>query len=127
MRCGWLVAKGDQGFFPACRELFQLRTLCRRHRAEEGYGGKSATCPVTRRVFHGLAESRFGYGRGIYILDEPEAALSMQRQFEFLKIIRELELQGESQFHHRDAFAHHHGLSGAQLLLFDGKVVRECR
>jgi predicted ATPase len=38
------------------------------------------------------------FGRGIYILDEPEAALSPQRQLAFLKVIHDLESGGEAQF-----------------------------
>jgi predicted ATPase len=42
----------------------------------------------------GLVENRFG--RGLYFLDEPEAALSPQRQLAFLVLLHEL-IQRDSQ------------------------------
>ena len=41
--------------------------------------------------------NRFGK-QGIYLLDEPEAALSPTRQLTLLRIIRDLETEGQSQF-----------------------------
>ena len=35
--------------------------------------------------------------QGIYILDEPESALSPQRQFDFLKLLRQLQQANRSQ------------------------------
>ena len=37
-------------------------------------------------------------GRGVYIFDEPEAALSPARQLEFLRIVRDAERRGDAQF-----------------------------
>lgn len=124
MRLGWLP-KVTRGFFLRAESFFNFGHYVDAVGAQEGYGGKSLHEQSHGESFMAWTESRFGYGRGIYILDEPEAALSMQRQFAFLKIIRELELQGESQF----IIATHSPIimayPGAQLLLFDGKVVRE--
>jgi len=65
------------------------------------------------------------HGQALYILDEPEAALSMRRQLQFLKVMRLLELEGESQF----IIATHSPIlmayPRAQLLMFDGRVIRE--
>ena len=34
---------------------------------------------------------------GVFIFDEPESALSVSRQFEFLKLLRRMQLTGKSQ------------------------------
>lgn len=61
------------------------------------YGGKSLHEQSHGEAFLSLFTNRFR-GRGLYILDEPEAALSPQRQFAFLRIIRQLEQSGKAQF-----------------------------
>ena len=64
-------------------------------------------------------------GRGLYILDEPEASLSPTRQMEFLQLIHRQVQQGEGQF----IIATHSPLimayPGATLLEIDGAVLRE--
>src|SRR5262249_38075642 len=45
--------------------------------------------------FLALFANRFA--RGIYLLDEPEAALSPQRQLSFLKLVHDLETGGQAQ------------------------------
>lgn len=60
------------------------------------YGGKSLHNQSHGEAFLALMLNRFG-GRGLYILDEPEAALSPSRQMTMLKRIHEL-VQKKSQF-----------------------------
>lgn len=130
LRLSWLP-KVTRGFFLRAESFYNfghyIDNLPREFSPDPTlpYGGKSLHAQSHGESFLALATHKFGHGRGIYILDEPEAALSMQRQLEFLKIIRELELEGESQF----IIATHAPIimayPGAQLLLFDGKVVRE--
>ena len=62
----------------------------------ESYGGVSLHRQSHGESFMSLVENRFG-GNGLYILDEPEAALSPARLLELLCHIRRLEKQG-SQF-----------------------------
>lgn len=62
----------------------------------ESYGGRSLHEQSHGESFMALLEKRFG-GKGLYILDEPEAALSPQRQLAALKRIDQL-VQGGSQF-----------------------------
>lgn len=62
----------------------------------DSYGGRSLHGQSHGESFLALLEKRFG-GKGLYILDEPEAALSPQRQLRALKRIHELVQQG-SQF-----------------------------
>ena len=60
------------------------------------YGGKSLHAQSHGESFLSLFNHRFE--QGLYILDEPEAALSPQRQLSFLKIIHDLATPGHAQF-----------------------------
>jgi predicted ATPase len=62
----------------------------------EAYGGRSLHEQSHGESFLALMNHRFR-GQGLYILDEPEAALSPNRQLLILRRMRELVLQ-ESQF-----------------------------
>ena len=62
----------------------------------ESYGGVSLHKQSHGESFMALVENRFG-GNGLYILDEPEAALSPMRIMELMCFIHELEKQN-SQF-----------------------------
>ena len=62
----------------------------------ESYGGRSLHEQSHGESFWSLVMNRFG-GNGLYILDEPEAALSPMRQMALLSRIHELVL-GNSQF-----------------------------
>ena len=66
-------------------------------KAYASYGGKSLHKQSHGESFLSLLHNRFG-GNGIYLLDEPEAALSPQRQLVLLRIIRQLERNGKAQF-----------------------------
>jgi len=65
--------------------------------AYEPYGGKSLHKQSHGESFLSVFANRFGK-QGIYLLDEPEAALSPTRQLTLLRIIRDLETEGQSQF-----------------------------
>lgn len=62
----------------------------------ESYGGRSLHEQSHGESFFSLMVNRFG-GNGLYILDEPEAALSPARQMAMLHLMRELVKKG-SQF-----------------------------
>ncbi|MBR5446116.1 MAG: AAA family ATPase [Clostridia bacterium] len=62
----------------------------------ESYGGRSLHEQSHGESFFSLMVNRFG-GNGLYILDEPEAALSPARQIAMLHLIRDLVEKG-SQF-----------------------------
>ena len=55
----------------------------------ESYGGRSLHEQSHGESFFSLMVNRFG-GNGLYILDEPEAALSPARQIAMLHLIRDL-------------------------------------
>ena len=62
-----------------------------------GYGGRSLHAQSHGESFMALALNRFR-GQGLYILDEPEAALSPSRQLAMLVLIHQLVTDGGSQF-----------------------------
>ena len=76
--------------------------------------------------FLALAQHRFG-GNGLYLLDEPEAALSPTRQLAFLAIIHELVENQGSQF----VIATHSpillGYPGALIYSLDNSTIRPIR
>jgi len=88
------------------------------------YGGKSLHEQSHGESFLSIFSNRFGK-KGIYLLDEPEAALSPTRQLALLRIIRELDQEGQSQF----IIATHSPIilayPGAQILDFDTSPVSE--
>lgn len=87
------------------------------------YGGRSLHEQSHGESFMALFAHRFE--QGIYILDEPEAALSPQRQLTFLRIIHELTAPGHAQF----LIATHSPIvlsyPGAVLFDLDGDVIQE--
>ena len=64
--------------------------------ALEAYAGRSPHELSHGESFLAFFGNRFGT-RGIYILDEPEAALSPSRQLAFLALLKELENTNEAQ------------------------------
>lgn len=63
----------------------------------QAYGGKSLTERSHGEAYLSVFENRIR-GEGVYILDEPEAALSPTRQIEFLRILRRAEKTDLTQF-----------------------------
>ena len=95
--------KARDGFFLRAESYFNIATEIERL-DEDGmgppiinsYGGKSLHEQSHGESFFALFENRFG-GSGLYILDEPEAALSPSRQMTFLNRMHEL-IRKDSQF-----------------------------
>ena len=88
------------------------------------FGGKALHHQSHGESFMHLAEGEFRPG-GLYLLDEPEAALSPQRQLSLLVLIHDLTRQG-AQF----IIASHSpillGLPGAEILTFDDGAIHPC-
>ncbi len=61
------------------------------------YGGKSLNELSHGQAFLNFFNNRFSK-KGIYLLDEPESALSPQNQLVFMRILRDLEKNGQAQF-----------------------------
>jgi predicted ATPase len=87
------------------------------------YGGKSLNEQSHGESFLALFANRFE--SGVYILDEPEAALSPARQLSFLRIIHDLEQSGKAQF----IIATHSPIilsyPNARILSLDGNKIEE--
>ena len=90
------------GFFLRAESFFNVATQVEELSRESSpmflrlYGGKSPHQQSHGESFLALATNRFA-GEGLYILDEPEAALSPTRQLSLLQIMHSL-AQGGSQF-----------------------------
>lgn len=92
------------GFFLRAESFFNVATEIERLDAEpaaappviDSYGGKSLHEQSHGESFMALLLNRFR-GKGLYILDEPEAALSPQRQLAVLSRIHDL-VMDDSQF-----------------------------
>jgi len=88
-----------------------------------GYGGRSLHKRSHGEAFMAVLLNKFK-GKGLYLLDEPEAALSPNRQLTALTAIHEL-VQDESQF----IIATHSPIllayPNAKILLFDGTGITE--
>lgn len=89
----------------------------------QSYGGKSLHEQSHGESFLALIQNRFT-SKGLYILDEPEAALSPQRQLTLLMFIHNLAQKG-TQF----IIASHSpillGIPGASILSFDDGKIHE--
>ena len=98
------VKKPQTGFFLRAESFFNVATEIEKldddplagSKIISSYGKKSLHEQSHGEAFFSLMKNRFGE-RGLYLLDEPEAALSPQRQIEMLSLMHNLIKQG-SQF-----------------------------
>jgi predicted ATPase len=117
------MPKVSEGFFLRAESFYNFATYIDQVSNLRAYGGKSLHEQSHGESFLALFVNRFE--QGIYILDEPEAALSPQRQLSFLKIIHDLERPGHAQF----LISTHSPIilsyPGAVLLSLDGDKIHE--
>jgi predicted ATPase len=122
LRLSWLPKVTD-GFFMRAESFYNFATYIDEVSDLRAYGGKSLHKQSHGESFIALFANRFE--QGLYILDEPEAALSPQRQLSFLKIIHDLATPGHAQF----LIATHSPIilsyPGAVLFSLDGDAIRE--
>ena len=89
------IAKGYRrhrdGFFLRAESWFNVATEIDNLGVAEFYGGRSLHEQSHGESFLALMLERFS-GQGLYILDEPEAALSPQRQLAVLSRMHDLEI-----------------------------------
>ena len=98
------IRRPKDGFFLRAESFFNVATEIERLDAEpaagrsiiDSYGGRSLHEQSHGESFMALLLNRFG-GKGFYILDEPEAALSPQRQLAVISRIHQLVVD-DSQF-----------------------------
>jgi len=95
--------KTSRGFFFRAETFFNFATYLENLTKDSPsgevfapYGGKSLHEQSHGEAFLSLFTNRSQ--EGIFILDEPEAALSPSRQLSFLLLLRQFEQTGESQF-----------------------------
>lgn len=122
LRLSWLP-KVSEGFFMRAESFYNFASYIEQVSNLRAYGGKSLLRQSHGESFLALFANRFE--QGIYLLDEPEAALSPQRQLSFLKIIHDLETPGHAQF----LISTHSPIilsyPGAVLFSLDGDTIRE--
>jgi predicted ATPase len=122
LRLSWLP-KVTEGFFMRAESFYNFATYIQGVSDLRRYGGKSLHEQSHGESFISLFANRFK--QGIYILDEPEAALSPQRQLTFLKIIHDMATPGHAQF----LIATHSPIilsyPGAVLFSLDGNGIQE--
>jgi predicted ATPase len=99
------VRRPKTGYFLRAESYFNVATEVDRLAREvpsgqavlEAHGGRSLHEQSHGESFLALVHNRF-YANGLYILDEPEAALSPQRQLSFLVSLDELSTRKNCQF-----------------------------
>lgn len=96
LRIGKSQLRPRDGFFLRAESFFNVATEIDNLDLKGWYGGKSLHEQSHGESFLTLMTTRF-QGDGIYILDEPEAALSPQRQLAILSRIHDL-VRDSSQF-----------------------------
>jgi predicted ATPase len=122
LRLSWLP-KITNGFFFRAETFYHFASYIDTiPESLQYYGGKSLHQQSHGEAFLSLFNGRFGK-KAIYLLDEPEAALSPARQLALLRIIKDLEK--EAQF----IIATHSpillGYPDAQILNFDTQPISE--
>ena len=131
LRLSWLP-KVNNGFFLRAESFYNFATYLDELNQEEGtgdvygpYGGISLHKQSHGESFLSLFNNRFNSKKALYLLDEPEAALSPARQLSLLKIIHDLSTKSNAQF----IIATHSpillGYPDATILSFDGEEIEE--
>jgi predicted ATPase len=92
------VRKAKDGYFLRAESFYNVATEAERLELSEfrAYGSKSLHAQSHGESFFSLISNRF-FGEGLYLLDEPESALSPTRQMALLVSMRDLVKQ-HSQF-----------------------------
>lgn len=128
LQLSWSPRRINKGFFMRAESFFNFASYVDEIALTDpgilqAYGGKSLHEQSHGESFLSLFNNHFQ--SGIYILDEPEAALSPSRILAFMAVINELEQSGRAQF----IIATHSPMlicyPGASIYQFDEKGVRE--
>lgn len=125
IRLAWMP-KVTNGFFLRAESFYHFAS----HLDEvddtgfRAYGGRSLHQQSHGESFLSLFMNRFN-GKALYLLDEPEAALSPARQLAFLRILHDLTDSGDAQF----IIATHSpilmGYPDAVILSFDDSQIKD--
>ncbi len=95
LRLSWFPKISD-GFFLRAESFYSFTKYIESVSNMRAYGGKALSKQSHGESFLALFSNRFE--QGIYLLDEPEAALSPQRQLAFLSIMHRLTAKKDAQF-----------------------------
>jgi predicted ATPase len=95
LRTAWLP-QVKRGWFFRAETFFTVARYLDQAAHESGFAGPQFLTASHGEGFFAFFEERLKY-QGIYILDEPESALSPARQFDFLKLLRRMQRDGRSQ------------------------------
>lgn len=128
LQIGWTPKRISDGFFMRAESFFNFASYIDElalddNRILRAYGGRSLHEQSHGESFLALFNNQFE--NGVYILDEPEAALSPARILAFMSVINDLEKHGRAQF----LIATHSPIlicyPGAAIYHFDENGVRE--
>ncbi|CCF15676.1 AAA ATPase [Brevibacillus laterosporus GI-9] len=89
IQLSWLP-KITNGFFLRAETFYQFASHIDSINGTGSYGGRSLHAQSHGESFLSLFRNRFGH-KAIYLLDEPEAALSPARQLSLLRLMKDLE------------------------------------
>jgi predicted ATPase len=113
------------GFFLRAESFFNTASVIDNLGVQEGYGGRSLHAQSHGESFFALLLHK-SQRNGLFLLDEPEAALSPQRQLAFLVLLHDtLRRYKDAQFlisTHSPVLL---GYPGAQIFSFDGGHLQE--
>jgi predicted ATPase len=85
----------DQGFFFRAESFFNLASYIDENGNPKYWGGRELLKQSHGESF--LAAFNYRFREGFFLMDEPEAALSPQRQLSLLSILNGMEREGKSQ------------------------------
>lgn len=128
LHLGWTPRRITEGFFMRAESFFNFASYIDElavddNRILKAYGGRSLLEQSHGESFLSLFNNQFE--AGIYILDEPEAALSPSRILAFMSVINRLDRSGRAQF----LIATHSPMlicyPGATIYQFDERGVAE--
>ena len=124
LRLGFYPARTGEGFFFRAETLWNLATTIEDNGLLQGYGGISLHARSHGETFFTVLDHKFRRS-GLFLLDEPEAALSPQRQLAFLILIQQtLRDYKDAQFIISTHSPILLSLPGAQILSFDDGAIR---
>jgi len=127
LRLSWLP-KVSNGFFFRAESFFSLASYIDDVADLQNYGGRKMHRQSHGESFLALFQNRLSTsGRALYLLDEPEVALSPTRQLAFLRLLRDWQQSGQVQA----IIATHSpilmALPDATLLSLDGGLLHPVR
>jgi len=101
IKLGWTPKRINDGFFMRAESFFNFASYIDEMAANDlrmlnAYGGRLLHEQSHGESFLSLFNNQFE--NGVYILDEPEAALSPSRILAFISVISQLEKNGRAQF-----------------------------